>query len=299
MSDLYSNGGRFQKNGAGQPGRRKKRIGPTAKILVVVAVILFSLVAGLAVYGWQVSRSQAEFDRLAAMTRQPALETVPQTTQTQPQPTETTQPEETIPEETEPPKEVLPQYRELADQNPDFWGWISIPGTVVDYPVMHTPQEPEKYLYADFDGAYSFPGTPFLDAQCGYDSDNLLIYGHNMNNGSMFHSILKYDGINYWKKHPSFVLNTLYEEREYEVLAAFYDRVYYKSENVFKFYQFINAADEAAFDDAVAKIKDKALYDTGITAQYGDQLAMLVTCSSHTDNGRFVLVGRYRPETVE
>lgn len=300
MHDLYSNGGKYQKGGASQSDRPKRRTSPAAKVLTVVAVVLFSLVTALAVYGWQVSRSQAEFDRLAAMTRQP--ETDPQITR----PPETRNPEETTSAEieasadqTEAPREILPQYQELYEKNPDFWGWVTLPETILDYPVMHTPQEPEKYLYADFDGAYSYPGTPFLDAQCNYESDNLLIYGHNMNSGSMFRALLKYDGCLYWKDHPSFILNTLYEEREYQVLAAFYDRVYYSRENVFKFYEFIEAADQREFDEAVAQIKDKALYDTGVTAQYGDQLAMLVTCSSHTDNGRFVLVGCYHPETTE
>lgn len=76
------------------------------------------------------------------------------------------------------------------------------------------------------------------------------------------------------------------------MLAAFYDRVYYKTENCFKFYQFIDAADEVEFDNAVAKFRSKALYDTGVTASYGDRLITLVTCAYHTENGRFVVVAR-------
>lgn len=303
MSDLYSGGGKFQKGGSGHPGhsgrppRRKKRTSPAVKILTVVAVLLFSLVAGMAVYGWQLSRSQAEFDRLAAMTQTKPTETgsaqLEQTVGTTGEATTG----ETQQTESEAPKEVLPQYQELYAQNNEFWGWVSIADSKINYPVMHTPDDPEKYLYANFEGEYNYTGTPFLDANCNYDSDNLIIYSHNMNNGSMFHALLKYDSINYWQNHPVINLNTLYEEREYEVLAAFYDRVYYSYETNFKFYQFIDAADEEEFDNAVATIKDKALYDTGVTAEYGDQLVMLVTCSSHTDNGRFVLVGRYHPES--
>lgn len=305
MSDLYSGGGKFQKGGSAHPGhttpppRRKKRNSPAVVALSVVAVVLFSLLAGMAVYGWQLSRSQAEFDRLAAMTQTKPTETGAFQTEHTTGTTGATTTDGTQGSEIQKPKEVLSQYQELYAQNNELWGWVKVPGTAVDYPVMHTPDEPEKYLYADFYGNYSFPGTPFMDGKCSYDSDNLLIYGHNMNNGSMFHAILKYDSINYCKNHPSFILNTIYEEREYEVLAAFYDRVYYSYEDVFKFYQFIDAADEEEFDNAVAQIKDKALYDTGVTAEYGDQLVMLVTCSSHTDNGRFVLVGRYHPETAE
>ena len=76
------------------------------------------------------------------------------------------------------------------------------------------------------------------------------------------------------------------------MLAAFYDRVYYQSETCFKFYQFIDAADEEEFHNAIANYCQKQLYDTGITASYGDQLITLVTCAYHVENGRFVVVAR-------
>lgn len=305
MSDLYSGGGKFQKGGSAHPGhttpppRRKKRNSPAVVALSVVAVVLFSLMVGMAVYGWQLSRSQAEFDRLAAMTQTKPTETGAFQTEHTTGTTGATTTDGTQGPESQKPKEVLPQYQELYAQNNELWGWVSIADSKINYPVMHTPDDPEKYLYANFEGVYNYTGTPFLDANCDDTSDNLLIYSHNMNNGSMFHALLKYDSVNYWWNHRTISLDTIYEERDYEVLAAFYDRVYYSYEDVFKFYQFIDAADEEEFDNAVAQIKDKALYNTGITAEYGDQLVMLVTCSSHTDNGRFVLVGRYHPETAE
>lgn len=279
--------GKFQKKGA--PRKRKN---PATVILLAVAAVLFSLLVGLGVNWWQGRRAQQEFDRLAAMTHTEPAPTVPPTTQATIPPT--TQATEAPTEPTEPEPEILPQYQELSQQNPDLWGWLTIPDTKIDYPVMYTPQEPEKYLYADFSGSYSYSGTPFLDEFCTPESDNLLIYAHNMNNGTMFRPLLKYDSVTYCRSHPVIQLNTLYEEREYEVMAAFYDRVYYAREDAFKFYKFIDAADEAEFDDTIATLKEKSLYDTGITAEYGDQLVMLVTCSSHTANGRFVLVGRYR-----
>lgn len=197
----------------------------------------------------------------------------------------------TAPTETLPP-EILPQYADLAAQNPEMVGWLRIADTAIDYPVMHTPEDPEKYLHTNFEEEYSYPGVPFIDGNCTMDSDNLLIYGHNMPNGTMFRSLLQYKEEAYWKEHPTICFDTLYEEQEYEVLAAFYDRVYYKTEDVFKFYQFIDAEDEQNFDDAIAQFRSKALYDTGVEAAYGDQLITLVTCAYHTDNGRFVVVVR-------
>lgn len=191
------------------------------------------------------------------------------------------------------PLTVLEKYAEDAEKNPDMFGWIQIEGTKIDYPVMHTPDDPEKYLYKSFNGWPTASGSLFIDAKCSSDSDNLIIYGHNIKNGTMFNSILKYENIDYFNEHPVVKFDTIYQEQEYEVMSAFYDRVYYKSEtDVFKFYQFIDAEDEAHFNSAVQTLKDKSIYDTGITAEYGDQLIMLVTCAYHTENGRFVVVAR-------
>ena len=90
--------------------------------------------------------------------------------------------------ETEP--EILTQYASMYEQNPDLFGWVCIEDTVLDYPVMHTPDDPEKYLRLSFEGETSTAGTPFMDAKCGIDSDNYIIYGHNMKNGTMFREIL-------------------------------------------------------------------------------------------------------------
>lgn len=192
----------------------------------------------------------------------------------------------------EPEPEILPQYAELAQQNPDMFGWIKIDGTPVDYPVMHTPDDPEKYLRRGFDGEYSMAGTIFLDCRCSPDSDNLIVYGHNMKNNTMFGSILNYKDQSYWELHPVIHFDTLHEKQDYEVLAAFYDRVYTPKDTCFKYYNFIDAADGYAFDDAIRSYREKALYDTGVSAQYGDTLLTLSTCAYHVENGRFVIVAR-------
>jgi len=225
-------------------------------------------------------------------------ETAPQQQATVPTettlPPETTLPtESTAPAETTPPQ-ILSSMEELCRKNPDIAGWIKIDGTRIDYPVMHTPDDPEKYLHLNFDARYSFAGLPFIDSNCSMDpeSDNLLIYGHNMENGTMFRDLMYYDMITFWQNHKTIHFSTLYEEREYEVVAAFYDRVYFPEEDCFKFYQFIDAADQKEFDTAIAYFKEKALYDTGVSAQYGDSLLSLVTCAYHVADGRFVVVAR-------
>ena len=227
---------------------------------------------------------------------------VPSTTRTEEtQASETTFPatepiiETTVPVETEPV--ILPELAEIYADNPDLVGWITIEGTVLDYPVMHTPENGEKYLYKNINGNFDVNGLPFIEDGCSMDpeSDNIIIYGHNMKSGKMFASLMKYAKKDYWEEHPTIRFSTLYEEREYKIIAAFYDRVYYKYEDCFKFYQFIDAKDEAHFEEAISYFKENAEYDTGVTAEYGDRLITLVTCAYHVKNGRFVVVAKEVP----
>ncbi len=190
------------------------------------------------------------------------------------------------------PPAILPQYAAFAQQNPEFYGWIRIDDTVVDYPVMHTPDDPQKYLRLNFDGEYSSAGTIFMDHRCSAESDDLILYGHNMENKTMFGAIVNYREEAYWREHPVIRFDTLYEQREYEVLAAFFDQVYNETDTGFKYYDFIEAADEDAFNKAIHSYQQKALYNTGVSAQYKDQLLTLSTCAYHTENGRFVVVAR-------
>ena len=157
---------------------------------------------------------------------------------------------------------------------------------------MYSPDEPERYLHANFDAAYSFAGLPFLNAACDTESGNRIIYAHNMLDGSMFRTLLKYQQKDFWQRNPAISFSTLYEEQEYEVVAAFYDKVYKKSDTNFKFYQFYDTSDQSSFDEAMAYYREHALYDTGVTAQCGDLFLTLVTCAYQTENGRFVVVAR-------
>lgn len=90
----------------------------------------------------------------------------------------------------------------LFNQNSDCIGWIYIPDTAVNYPVMHTPSNPQKYLRRDFYGNYSQSGVPFLDSRCNLTDTNLIIYGHNMRNGTMFSELKNYVNADFRKAHP-------------------------------------------------------------------------------------------------
>lgn len=187
---------------------------------------------------------------------------------------------------------MLPKYVEMRQENQDLYGWIKVEDTRINYPVMQNLEDNEKYLHHNFSGEKSFAGIPFLDVHSNAASDQLLIYGHNMNDGSMFHDLTKYQSRDFWKAHPTIEFDTLYGEYTFEVMAVLYERVYYKSEDVFKFYNFFNAMDQEEYDQAVAYYLENSAYDTGVTAEYGDQLLALVTCAYHTEDGRFVVIAK-------
>ncbi len=205
------------------------------------------------------------------------------------------QPDPTVPSPpvsmTPTPTPYLSPYLPLKEENEDFFGWLSIEGTKIDYPVMYTPDDPEYYLHRAFDRSASKSGVPFLDAACSDEGGVYLIYGHNMKNGTMFASLFSYAKKTFWQEHPSIRFDTLAEEGTYAVLAAFYTKVYAESETGFRFYQ-TDLSDEKLFYEYIEDIKSQALYDTGISAEYGDQILVLATCSYHTDHGRFVVVAR-------
>lgn len=188
----------------------------------------------------------------------------------------------------------LSAYQVLLNENADFFAWLTIPGTDVDYPVMYTPDEPEKYLHLDFYGNENTEGLPFIDARCSVspDSDNLIVYGHNRGNGTMFDSLPAYEDADYFAEHPYIRLNLPGEERVYEIFAAFYDRVYEQGEETFKFYNFIDAESEVEYAYAIGQFKGKTAYETGVVPEYGDHLLTLVTCTDQAGNGRFVVLAR-------
>lgn len=279
-------------------GKYAAEKGPIPLWLWVIPAILL-LISLIAIGAILLNRQKArsDYEQMAAAVqevRETAAQTTAPTETTVPtEPTEVTEATEQPTEETEvttEPAGPLVQYRKLQEENPDMVGWLYIDDTIIDYPVMHTPKDPEKYLHKNFQEEESFAGVPFIDYRCKEDSDNLVIYGHNMADGTMFHTLVDYEKKEHWQNHPVIHFDSVDEEREYEVVAAFYDRIYYTHEKNFKFYNFIDAANEAEYNSAVKKFKEKSIYNTGVTPEYGQQLITLVTCTYQVENGRFVVV---------
>lgn len=188
---------------------------------------------------------------------------------------------------------ILDKYVNLYIRNNDLAGWISIPETVIDYPVMQC-EDNEYYLSHDFFGTEDRYGCLFVKDIADVDTPgtNFIIYGHSMWDGSMFGSLEQYKSENFYRKHPTIYFDTLYEERTYAVMAVFLSKVYGENDDVFKYYQFYQADSEDEFWAFYENIMQLSLYDTGITAQYGDTFLMLSTCAYHEEDGRLVVVAK-------
>lgn len=190
----------------------------------------------------------------------------------------------------------------LHRKNSDVVGWIKINGTRIDYPVMQTPEDPEFYLRKNFNKQYSLAGTPFMDAASRRSrSKNFLIYGHNMKSGTMFHSLLNYEKKQFCRKHPTFTFDEYRNGHQvhgtYEVIAAFRTRIVPASSGQFRYHTYADIEDSMSFRAYVKGIRilsgDTVQENVHSAApKWGDQLVTLSTCAYHSENGRFVVVGR-------
>lgn len=187
----------------------------------------------------------------------------------------------------ESPAENEPAQRDLSElfaMNDDFIGWLCIPGTDINYPVMHTPDDPERYLRRNFHSEYSESGVPFLDFRCELDSDNLIIYGHNMMNGTMFAGLQGYVQKDFCEQHPTIEFQTADGCAEYQVFAA----AWVKSND--DWYKFVSADTAEDFNKAVEKITSKALFIVGDVPRFGTQILTLSTCYDSANNGRLLVL---------
>ena len=188
--------------------------------------------------------------------------------------------------------DILEQYKTLYNKNKKLIGWIKIADTNIDYPVMQTSNN-EYYLTHNYEQKEDRNGSIFLDADCNVidRSTNLIVYGHNMKSGKMFGELANYSSENFYKEHKKIQFDTIYEEGTYEVMYVFRGKIYMDNEVTFKYYQFIDATSEEEFNSNMKAMKEMAMYDTGVTAVYGDELLTLSTCDTKTDV-RFVVVAK-------
>lgn len=183
------------------------------------------------------------------------------------------------------------KFAALRDQNSDFIGWISIEGTNLDFPVMYAPNNKDFYLRHDFSKEYSVYGVPYLDEKttlgANAQSENLVVYGHNMKTGTIFGCLTGYKNADYYTEHPLVQFDTVYGDGSYEVFAAFSIDV--AQDTSFVYNQYVDM-DEETYNTYVDEVISRSDVDSGIRPEYGQQLLTLSTCEYSSDNGRYVVV---------
>lgn len=188
----------------------------------------------------------------------------------------------------------LAQYKEMSELYPQLYGWLQIPDTQIDLPVMRSEGDREFYLHHDFTGAESAEGALFVDQVSSIypQDDNTVIYGHNMKNGHIFGTLNMYRNVDFFQKHNEIHFDTIYETGIYEAIAVLKTRILNENEQGFRYYQFFQYDNEKEFEQCQDFIKANRLFDTESALEYGDKILMLSTCEYSQENGRLVVVAR-------
>ena len=182
----------------------------------------------------------------------------------------------------------------LKQENQDVIGWIQIDNTDINYPILQSSDD-EYYLMHNYKKEKSKYGSIFIKSNCNIldPKSNVIIYGHNMNDTQMFNQLLNYKNKDYYNEHPIIKLATEQGECQYEIVSVFKSRVFYQDEtNVFRYYNYTTFDDEKTYSTYIENCKKIQLYDTGVSAEYGEQLITLITCEYSQENGRMVVVAK-------
>lgn len=249
--------------------------------VVFLSMLATACLVYVVVYYYQYERSSVDYDNLAELKEkdnEAAVENGYKIT--------------LVSEDKEAPP-ILAKYETLYKKNKKLIGWLKIADTNIDYPVMQTSNN-EYYLDHNFDQESDKNGSIFLDKDCNaaFPNTNMIIYGHHMKSGKMFGKLDYYSKESYYKEHPQIQFDTIYEEGIYDIMYVFRSRIYNEDEIVFKYYQFMDVNSEDEFYSAMDEMARMSLYDTGVTAEYGDKLITLSTCDNSEEDGRFVVVAK-------
>ncbi len=187
---------------------------------------------------------------------------------------------------------VLPEYASLVAQNPDMVGWILIDDTTINYPVVQ--RDRSYYLNHNFEGKENANGSIFADDRSSIvnPTTNTIIYGHNMKSGMMFGSLKNYLQEGYLDSHKIIHFNTIYEYRDYEIVAVCLSEVQYQDESTYRYYDFISAGTEEELQDFKDNVNELAVYGDANSLTAEDKLLTLSTCNSYTEDGRLFVVAK-------
>ena len=253
------------------------------KIVVLASIVAVASLGYFFVYYYFSARTNMDYDQLASLKGSEALSSGTQQEQNT----------FSLHKSSVRLPDILPEYETLYNKNKKLIGWLKIDDTNIDYPVMQTSDN-TYYLDHNYNQEYDKNGSIFLDYNCNVypRSTNMIVYGHHMKSGNMFGNLQKYAKESYGKKHSVITFDTIYEKAQYQVMYVFRSQVYNEDDIVFKYYQFIEANSETEFNSYMQEMSALSLYDTGVTAEFGDNLLTLSTCDSSQTDGRFVVVAK-------
>jgi sortase B len=270
-------------------------------VTIAAAAVLVVSVIVLANYFVEQSRNRQLIDDLieehTTIITSSETTTVPVTEET----------EEITTTEAPPPLVTLASMETLLEENPDTAGWIKVDGTYIDNVVVQS-EDNEYYLSRNFYGNKSQPGTVFADYRCivndynDKQSDNIILYGHNQADGTMFGTLNRYKvkssntkNFSFYLEHPTFTFSNLYEEYTYKIIAAFVVEVEtYQARDgiIFDYHNYIRFNENRSFDTFMENINERTAFNTGVDVQEGDKFLTLSTCSNEFEPSRFVVIGR-------
>lgn len=209
------------------------------------------------------------------------------------------------------PRPLLPMAEELLEKNPETVGWINLSNTKISYPVvLHKDESQPDYYYLthDFDGNNSRAGAIFADHRTTitdrHQSDNIVLYGHNEYNNTMFGDLDLYksnggknwtrSSLEFYKQNPTFEFDTNYEKDIYKIFAVFVTETKQENDPDYPLFDYNNFIDfsEDRYNEFMYEIELRNRIITDIDCQYGDRFVTLSTCSNETDSARLVVIGR-------
>lgn len=181
----------------------------------------------------------------------------------------------------------IPKLQEL---NGDGFGWLRVEDTRIDYPVMYTPDDPEYYLHRNVNKEYSAAGTLFIgegsDA-LNPETNSIIIYGHHMRDGSMFGQLEKFADQDWAESHDIYYTQSD-GKHTYHVIGAWHEDLSHSG--YYRYWDNVGVLSEEQFNDYVSNVAQRSPYSTKYSAEYGDKLITLSTCSYGTSEERFVVV---------
>lgn len=183
----------------------------------------------------------------------------------------------------------------LTSQNKDYFGWLTFKGADVSLPVVK-PSNNDKYVRRGFDGEYLFSGTLFVDARMNDMNDrNVIIYGHNMGDGTMFGSLIRYktSDKSFYKNNSKITFHTIEGAYTYEVFAAYIADGSGKNDaNFIGNTVALNQTNEE-FSQYIGTVYKKRFCNTGVEVRENDRILTLITCDkAKWETGRLIILAK-------